>query len=265
MRGVAAPTFAAALAIVLVGCGAGSHAAAPAVTKTIIVTSPATSASSPAARRSASATTNERLFADALAESIPAIPAKVVSGTLMGAYARFQHAYAAALGAVGQPASSESITPITGGFKVCYPAAGSYGPYCEYFTKFITNQAGQITGVSVNGQPVAGRIATAPDATSGGLTISSVIAYRLTKQNVVMVAFKLTDSNYRPQASSPSLLASLNGASDAVSQDALPAFLALGDNLYAAAGFDITQTTGQFCLQPNGQSASLPCTTLSKV
>lgn len=63
-------------------------------------------------------------------------------------------------------------------------------------------------------------------------------------QNVVTVAFKLTDNSYRPVNTSPALLASLGGASDDVNQDALPATLAPGDTLYAAAGFDITQITG---------------------
>jgi hypothetical protein len=81
-----------------------------------------------------------------------------------------------------------------------------------------------------------------------------------------VVAFKLTDSSYRPQNTSPSLLASLNGASDVVGQDALPAYLAPGDSLYAAAAFDITQNTGMFCLLPNdGFGEHLPCTTLKKV
>lgn len=78
--------------------------------------------------------------------------------------------------------------------------------------------------------------------------------------------FKLTDNSYRPVNTSPALLASLSGASDEVNQDALPATLAPGDTLYAAAGFDITQITGLFCLQPNdGFDEHLPCTTLSKV
>lgn len=65
---------------------------------------------------------------------------------------------------------------------------------------------------------------------------------------------------------SPALLASLSGTSDDVTRDALPATLAPGDTLYAAAGFDITQITGLFCLQPNdGFGEHLPYTTLHKV
>jgi hypothetical protein len=166
---------------------------------------------------------------------------------------------------VGQPNQTGHVTQITGGFKLCYPATSNAAASCEAFTQFTTNRAGQVTGVAVIGQPVAGRIATAPAATSDGLTISSVVAYRLTGQDIVVVAFKLTDSSYRPVNTSPSLLASLNGASDAASQDALPAYLAPGDGLYAATAFDITQITGLFCLQPNGSSVQLPCTTLHKI
>jgi hypothetical protein len=265
MKGVVAAPFAAALVIALAGCGAGHHTSRSPATVTSTASPQATSAASPAAS-SVSAITNERVVADALAQSIPVIPAGVVGGAVMRAYARFEHAYGAALGAGGQPAPSDSVTQIAGGFKLCWPDTGN-GSGCDAFTQFTTNHAEQVTGASVNGQPVAGRIATAPAATSDGLTISGVAAYRLTDaQNLVAVAFKLTDTSYRPVNTSPALLASLSGASDDASKDALPATLAPGDTLYAAAVFDITQITGLFCLQPNdGFGEHLPCTTLSKV
>lgn len=262
MKGVVALPSAAVLAIVLAGCGAGHHTPRPAAT---VAASPqATSVTSPAARF-VSAAANERLFADGTAASIPVIPARAVADTLMRAYARFEHAFGAAWAAVGQPTSGESVTQIAGGFKLCSPDTGN-GSGCDTITQFTTNHAGHITGVSVNGQPVVGRIATAPAATSGGLTISDVVAYRLTDaQNLVAVAFKLTDNSYRPVNTSPALLASFSGASDDTNQDALPATLAPGDTLYAAAGFDITHISGQFCLQPNdGAGEHLPCTTLIK-
>jgi hypothetical protein len=99
---------------------------------------------------------------------------------------------------------------------------------------------------------------------SGALRISGVVAYRITDaQNLVVVAFKLTDNSYRPANTSPALLASLSGASDDVNQDALAATLAPGDTRYASAGFDVTQIIGLFCLQPNGPG-DLPCTMLLK-
>jgi hypothetical protein len=260
MKAVAALLLVAALTIGLAGCGTGDHTPRPATT---VATSPqATSAASPKAS-SASATTNERVFADGEAASIPVFTPQVVAGALMRAYIRFQHAYGAAEAAVGSPSPEGSAIPLgSGGFKLCYGSSG-----CVAFTQFTTNHAGQITGVLVNGQPVAGRIATAPATSSGGLTISKVVAYRLTSaQNLVVVAFKLTDNGYRPVNTSPALLASFGGASDDVSNDALPATLTAGDSLYAAAAFDITQITGLFCLQPNdGFGEHLPCITLSKV
>jgi len=251
----------AGLALGIGACGgAASHPAAarshPAVKSP--VSSPETVTSPAASLVSA----NERLFADAMAASIPVIPARSIAGPMMRAYARFQHALGAAWGAAGQPAADESVAKIAGGFKLCDQSSD-----CFAYTQFTTNHAGQVTGVSVNGQPVAGRMATAPAVTSGGLTISDVAAYRLTSaQNLVAVAFKLTDSGYRPINTSPALLASFSGASNDSENDALPATLRPGDSLYTAAYFDITQITGQFCLQPNdGFGEQLPCTILHKV
>lgn len=209
--------------------------------------------------------TNERFFADGEAAAIPVIPARVVAGPVMRAYVRYQHANGAAWAAIGQPSPTESVTQIASGFKLCWQDTGS-GSGCDRLAQFATNHAGQITGASVDGQPIAGRIAIAHAATSGGLTISDVVAYRVTgAQNLVAVAFKLADNSYRPVNTSPALLASLNGASDAAGQDALPATLAPGDSLYAEAGFDITQIAGLFCLQPNdGLGEHLPCTALRK-
>lgn len=263
MKGVTALPLAAALTVVLAACGAGHPA--PSATVTVTASPRATSAASPAASSVSMTATNERLFADGVSASIPVIPARVVAGPVMRAYVRYQHADGAAWAAVGQPGPGDSVTQIAGGFKLCSQDTGG-GSSCQTFTQLTSNHAGQITGASVDGQPISGRIATAPAATSGGLTISDVTAYRVTEeQNLVAVAFKLTDDSYRPVNTSPALLASLNGASDDTNQDALPATLAPGDNLYAEAGFDITQITGLFCLQPNdGFGEHLPCTTLSK-
>lgn len=267
MKGIAALALGAGLAITLAACGSGQFTPRPVATATTTVPSSpqAASASSPAGGSLSTTSTNERAFIDGLSPSTPVIPSGVIAGAVMRAYARFETAYGAAWGAAGHPSPSSSVVPIGGGFKLCWPDTGS-GSGCDTFTQFAANHAGQITGVSVNGQPIAGRIATAPDATSGGLRISGVVAYQLANaQNMVAIAFKLTDISYRPVNTSPSLLASLNGASDDVSEDALPATLAPGDTLYAAAGFDINQITGQFCLQPNdGFGEHLPCTTLAK-
>jgi hypothetical protein len=265
MKGAVVVTFAAILPMGLAGCASGS-APRPAATVTVTVTPGAASSPTADAGIPASATVNERLLVNGLNATIAAVPARAVAGPLMRAYALFERAYSSASGAVGQPDSTGTVTQIAAGYKLCYPATSSSAVSCEAFAHFTTNQAGQVTDMTVIGQPVAGRISTARAAASGGLAISSVVAYRLTREDIVVVAFKLTDSSYRPQNTSPSLLASLNGASDVVGQDALPAYLAPGDSLYAAAAFDITQNTGMFCLLPNdGFGEHLPCTTLKKV
>jgi hypothetical protein len=259
-RGFPASVLATALLLTLGGCGASHHT--PDRPSSLAASPPAI----PAASAVSSAAANERLLAYSFTQPIPAIPAQTIAGAEMLAYAQFEHAYAAALAAIGQPAPTPSVTQITGGFKLC--ASGTVdASACDTFTEFTTNQEGQITGASVNGQPIAGRIATAPNASSGGLTISNVVSYQLTDaQNQVSVAFMLTDNSYRPINTSPALLASLNGASDDVNEDALPATLAPGDTLYAEAGFDVPQITGLFCLEPNdGFGEHLPCATLSKV
>lgn len=200
-----------------------------------------------------------------MAESIPVISAQSVAGPLMRAYIRFEHADGAAWGAAGQPNPASTVTQTPAGFKLCW-ATSSGGTSCDTFAPITTNGAGQIAGVSVNGEPVAGRVATAPDSSSDGLTITDVTAYRLTGQQLVLVAFKLTDASYTPINTSPALLASLGGASNESGQDALPDGLAPGDAVYAAALFGVTSPTGLFCLEPNdGFGEHLPCTTLAEV
>jgi hypothetical protein len=264
IKGIAALPFAGALVIVLAGCGASdpgptSPPPAAAASRTATPTVGPTP-------KSASAASNELLFARAMAASIKAVPTRTVAGSLMLTYIRFEHAYDAAWAAAGQPNAVASVARIAGGFKLCRPATSNIQAGCERFTRFTVNQAGQVTGLSVDGEPVDGRLASGPDASSGGLRISGVLAYRLTGAKAVAVAFKLTDTGYRPENAIPAVLAAFNGASeDTNGRYPLPNFLAPGDVLYAAALFDVTQVAGTFCLQPMGVATQLPCTTLSKI
>src|SRR5690349_15540530 len=122
MKRIAALPFAVALAIALAACGAGHHTPRPAAT---VATSPQASPAASPAASAVSANTNERLFADGMAASIPVVPVRVVAGAVMHAYVRFQHANGAAAGAVGQPNPSERVTQIGGGFKLCWPDTGN--------------------------------------------------------------------------------------------------------------------------------------------
>src|SRR5579862_5499285 len=242
MKALSAVTIAAGLAAALAGCGTAvpsPHHHPQAAGK---ASSPPVS-SSPSASPASSAVANERLFMDALAQSIPVIPGRVVAGPLMRAYTRDQHAQGAAWSAAGQPDATASITQIADGYKMCSTSNGSTS--CERFTHFTADSSGRITGMSVDGEPVAGRIATAPAATSDGLTISDVTAYRLTRQNIVFVAFRLTDTSYRPPYQSPALIGTLSGASDNSNWNALPNYLAPGDTIYAGDGFGITQARSE--------------------
>lgn len=215
---------AAGLALGLSACGVAHQVPRPAVTRTVTASPRATSPASPAASL---VSANERTFVDGEAASIPDVPVGVVAGATMRAYIRFQHALGAAYAAVGSPDPGDSVAQIADGFKLCWPDTSGTSSGCDVLSQFTTNRAGQIIGVSVNGQSVAGRIAIAPAVTSGGLTISDVVSYRTTDaQNVVGVAFKLTDNGYRPVNTSPALLASLSGASGDTNYAGLPATLA---------------------------------------
>jgi hypothetical protein len=88
---------------------------------------------SPSVKSVSTAAINERLLADAMAASIPEVPGRVVAGALTRAYVQFEHAYGAAWGAIGQPAPSGSVSPIAGGFKMCWPDTGD-GAGCDTFT-----------------------------------------------------------------------------------------------------------------------------------
>ena len=63
---------------------------------TVTASPSAISTTSPAASWVSATATNERLFAEAIAASIPVAPAGVVAGALMRGYVQFEHAYGAA-------------------------------------------------------------------------------------------------------------------------------------------------------------------------
>ena len=108
-----------------------------------------------------------------MAGSTVTIPPQLVAGPTMRAYIRFQHAFSAADAATGNPESASTVSSIPGGYQDC----ASDGSGCINLTAFTTNTAGQITGVSVNGQSVAGRIGVGTSSAMQGLVMSDVISY----------------------------------------------------------------------------------------
>jgi hypothetical protein len=251
---VVSPELAAfVLAFVIAGCGhssgntsqpthPGTHAAASA-------------ASSPAPTTSVNSAVNERVFADALASTTPLISSSVISGPVMQAYRLVEYEIGAAYAAAGNPFSAETVTPIPGGYQLCLPDTGN-GAQCGDITQFVTNPAGQITGVSVGGVPVEGRIATGSPSQTSGLKVSGVVAYlSLQGGSKVYVTFKIQDVSYKPINSNPACLATFSTPAGTYSADgsnsALPSTLAPGETVFGLAIFHTTQITGTFTLHSN--------------
>lgn len=257
MKALSAAVVAGVLAAVAAGCGSAGQptAAKPAVTVTV-TTGAQSSHSGPPGNSpppsNSQATANERKFADAMAESSITVPTQVVAGSMMRAYIRFEHEFTAADAATGQPYPASTVSSIPGGYQLC----ASDGSGCDDFTAFTTNTAGRITGFSVNGQPVAGRIATGARSSIHGLVVSDVIAYRLTgSQNLVAVTFRVHDISYRPVNNDPAALATFDTPTGHLSEDdsvsALPSSLSPGETVDGYAAFDTTQITGKFELRSN--------------
>lgn len=248
------------------GCGSASHPAAAKPTATVTVTARAQTSHS-ASPSNTRAAANERRFAEATAGSVITIPPQLVAGPVMRAYIYFEHAFSAADAATGNPDSASTVSSILGGYQLC----SSDGSGCDDFTAFITNTAGQVTGFSVNGQPVAGRIATGSNSTIHGLVVSDVIAYRLTDaQNLVAVTFRIHDVSYRPINNDPAALATFDTPAGHLSEDdsnsALPSSLSPRETIYGYAAFDTTHVTGRFELRSNdGYDLLLAATVMHKV
>jgi hypothetical protein len=193
---------------------------------------------SPAASQSAA---NERAFADALATPANTVPAQIVAGPVVTAYIGLEAGLGAGYAAAG-PYAAESVAQILGGYQTCEPNGGQ----CSSSTGFTTKAAGQITGVSVNGQPVAGRVASGTDSS---LEVSDVFAYRLTESaDTVAVTSRIQDDSYAPINTSPAVLASLITPDCTVQYNAeeseLPVSLSPRASVYGFAVFATKDVTG---------------------
>jgi hypothetical protein len=202
------------------------------------------------AQGSAGATASELAFVKALAQGRIIVKPQLVAGPVMTAYFSFQQELDAAMAATGNPGTARSVSSVPGGYRLCVATV------CTDFTAFTTNATGQITGVSVNGHPVKGHIATGGSSSMQGLRVSDVIAYRLTTP--VGIVFKIQDVSYpvskaSPPAAGPSAAFSTpSGQVPAdISESALPSSLSPGVTVYAEATFDTTDVTGTFELLSN--------------
>ena len=238
---------AAATALAVAGCGAS--AAPPSLSRS----SPTFSSPSQSV-----ASVNEHAFMSALTSASASVPPTLVSGPVMAAYITFDQELKAAEAASGTASYPPStLSGSTGSYQLCSPVGGG----CYTYNAFTTNAAGQITGMSVNGHPIAGRIATGTSST-GQLRLSSVVAYPLTPE-FVGVCFKLTDSSYQSSGHPPVLPAfrTRTGQFAANSQytQLLPSALSPGLTAYGCAVFDTTAVIGMLSLNTNDQ-AQMPIT-----
>jgi hypothetical protein len=232
----------------------------------------APSSPSASAQATAAAKANDRALVYGEAASILTLPSvrPALAGPVMVPYAQFEATLTAAAASAGSPFPAAAVTPIPGGYNLCGDN-GSGGTTCTAYTAFQHNAAGRITGVSVNGQPVAGRLSTGPDNAGPGLAITHVVAYRLTGTGQAAVSFMVKNTGSTALSGSPPFLAVLNPPGGGQYQEddthsALPGSLQPGESAAAVAVFDTPEFTGRFTLRSNDQLMSvLAGTTLSKV
>jgi hypothetical protein len=247
----------AALAAALAGCSAS--APTPQATVTVKATAAASGSAVPSPQASSQAHANARLLVDALASSTSASiqsAHKLVAGPVMTRYIRFQVIYAEAWEESGQPGVPASVT-ATGAdsYQMCYPQ----GQGCQSLTAFRSDAAGRITGMDVDGQPIAARLATGPSDSGNGLVLTDVGSYLFTSTGQVGVAFRVRNTGNQGVSTagfqtvfvtstgharlSPDLSASSVNSTQA---------LRPGESAAVAAVFDTRIFTGTFILQSNG-------------
>jgi hypothetical protein len=260
------------IAAISIAAAAGcSTASAPNPQATVTVTAPPAAASSASPQASSQANANARLLVSALAsgnsESVQSAR-KLVAGPVMTHYIRFQVINAEAWEQSGQGNASASVTATSGGsYQMCYPQGGG----CQAFTAFQSDSAGRITGMSVDGQPVADRLATGPSDRGNGLVLTDVGSYLFTSTGQVGVAFRVRNTGNQGVSTggfqivfvtspgnarlSPDLSASSMSSTQA---------LAPGQSASVAAVFDTRKFTGTFIVQSNGGYQTLVSSRLRK-
>jgi len=256
---------AAGAAVLLAGCAASTRTVYVQHTPAQQSAAPSHASSATSAARQA-AGNNEREFADGLASANSLIPSSVVAGPVMHAYRMVQHELNQGDAAAGQPDSAETVTEVPGGYQLCAPDTGN-GSHCDVLTNFTTDSAGRVTGVSVNGVPVAGRIATGPVSRTGGLVVSGIVAYRsLSNAGKIFVTYKVHDVSYKAINSSPAALATFSGYSEDDFNSVDVSTLAPGVTTYGYGLFGTTKISGPFELRSNdGYNRLLASSTLHKV
>lgn len=249
----------AAMAALLAAAGCGPSSPAPQATVTVTAPAAASGTAAPT-QPSSAAHANARLLTSALASGSSASllsARKLVAGPVMTYYIRLQALDAEAADASGQPEAAGSVSAIGGGgYQICYPQ----GQGCQPFTAFQADSAGRITGMDVDGQPVAARLATGPSDSRNGIAITDVASYLFTRLGQVGVIFRVRNiSNYEITAFNPPFLpvfVTSPGGTQLNYDDSastIPGPLQPGESAAVVAVFDTRTITGTFSLRTNNQ------------
>jgi hypothetical protein len=259
--------------IILIAAGAiaaaaGCSTASAPAPQTVTVTASGAAATPQA---SSQALANARLLVDALASgnSASMLPArKLVAGPVMTRYIRFQVIEAEAAEESGQPESPGSVTATgAGSYQQCTPP----GQGCQTFSAFLADSAGRITGMDVDGQPVAARLAAGPSDRGNGLVLTDVASYLGTSTGKVGVAFRVRNVSNQGVSTAGFLLVFVTSPGDArlspdLSSSSINSTRPLrpGESAAVVAVFDTRIFTGTFILQSNGGYQVLVSSRLSK-
>jgi hypothetical protein len=184
----------AAIVGLLAAAGCGTSSPAPQVTVTV-TSAPSVSGAASSPHPSSQAHANAPLLVSALASGSSASllsARKLVAGPAMIRYIRFQVIYAEAAEESGQPGVPGSVSVVPpGSYQLCYPQ----GQGCQSFTAFQVSKSGRITGMDVDGQPIAARLAAGPSDRGHGLVLADVTSYLFTSTGQVGVAFHVRNTS----------------------------------------------------------------------
>jgi hypothetical protein len=264
-RIITTTALAVAVAATAAGCG-GASSPAPRVTVTV-TPAPAVASSPPPQASSDAQPLIEALAGSSSAGILSA--RSLVAGPVMTRYMSFQAIEAEAAEAAGQPGTAGSVTVTApGSFQTCYPQQGG----CQSFTAFSTDAAGRVTGMDVDGQPVAGRLAAGRDDRGGGLAITDVASYLFTSTGTVGFAFHVRN-NGNVSVSTDGFLplfitsggARLQPDLNASSQNSEAGALGRGQSEALVVIFDTRAISGTFELEGNGIGGTLVSSRLVRV
>jgi hypothetical protein len=206
---------------------------------------------------SKSAEANARRLAQALAgvsaSALSTLVNRSVTGAAMVTYVRSEAVQDLALATAGQLGAPETVTKVVGGWSMC-PPQGSAG--CDTLTGIKANDAGLLTDVLVNGQPVSTRLSVGSKTSGGGLTISWVAGYYVPSSDLLRITFKVRNDG---SSVSPGFRPVFAGSSGPQLQDdqadsLLPGPIQPGQTAEGVASFQTQAITGTFSLQADGQA-----------